>query len=347
MATVNDVAQLARVSAMTVSRTINAPDRVSPETRERVQKAIDELAYCPNYMARNLVRKYSRLVGVIYSNGFNEIYMQQISGIRKMAGQADYEVILSTVNNYESLVKAMNTMTSMQVDGFIVLPLELDDINSYSKQQESYSSILKSYHFLDSYFDNPDAKPCVFIGAELKNPGIWHVVMDYAQGCELALSSLLHTGVKDITYISVYLDKGIWKIRSDAYLNGMRKAGLDQYIHIERTENSVDGGYNCMHGLLQRGHLPEAVLCGNDYMAVGVIQALNQAGVKVPDTIKVIGQDGVSVGSMVYPKLTTVDLHGEKCGAEAMRLLKKAMENTNAKAETVVISQECVMRSTI
>ena len=346
MATIKDVAQLAGVSTMTVSRAINSPNQVSPETQNQVQRAIENLGYRPNFLARSLARKLSKLVGVIYSNGYNEIYMKQITGIEKIAKQAGYEILLSNVSDYKSVVNGLNTLSSMQVDGFIILPLELDNINTFSKRQQSYNSLLKAYHFLDSRFGEINAKPCVFIGTELQAPHVRHVVMDYAQGSDLGLSILLNAGIKNITHLTSYWDKGIWKIRTDAYLKGMRRAGCDQYIRVERTENSVEGGYNRACELLKQENLPEAFLCGNDYMAIGTLQALVQANIKVPDRVKIVGQDGLELGRIIYPKLTSIDIQGEKSGKEAMKLLQKAIEAPDEAEHTVVIKQKAVLRDT-
>ena len=346
MATIKDVARLAGVSAMTVSRAINTPDQVSPKTQSRIQTAIDKLDYRPNFLARSLVRRYSKLVGVLYTNGYNETYIKQISGIEKTAKERNYEIILSNVTNYESLVSGVDTLGSMQVDGYIILPLELDNINTLSKGEQSYNDLLKAYDFLDSYFNAPDSKPCVFIGTEIQAHHVRHVIMDYFQGGGMALSILLEAGVQNVALLTSHWDKGIWKIRTDAYIKGMRDAGYEKYIRVERTERSVVGGYDCMCNLLEKKNLPDAFLCGNDYMAIGAMQALLQAGVKVPQEIKIVGQDGLDLGGMIYPKLTTVDMQGVKSGEEAMKLLQMAIEDTNEEQNNVIITPKNIIRHT-
>ncbi|GHV01281.1 LacI family transcriptional regulator [Clostridia bacterium] len=343
--TLEDVAKQAKVSTMTVSRVINNSPNVKRATVERVRKIIEELNYRPNQIAKSLVQGSSKTVGVLYSNIYNQIYLDIITGIDSVAYKHDYILMNANVDRYNTAVKTFNMFVGNRIDGLIVLPMEMSmsDTDDYIKARTEMENF---YVYLDEAARGLDI-PIVTVHQRIEHA--YNIAFDFGKLADLAMRHLVGKGFKNIAMLSSYMLDGLWKDKEDIYRRIMQENGLERYIRIERENITPEGGFRAMNKLLRSGEpLCEAVFCSNDYIAVGAVQALNNAGIKIPEQISVIGNDNANSCEMTFPKLTSVSLNPYIAGQTAMETLLRLIGKREPPPEKVIpIAHTLVERGSI
>ena len=279
MSTLKDVAVLANVSPITVSRVINTPDLVKPGTRLKVQKAMDQLQYSPNIPAKNLVTKRSGIINVYIPENMdlsNPFSMHFIAGVSQGLGENMYSFLLLRDRKIETAC-----------DGYIVTGLEHREI----------------YEFDD--FARKRNRPIVLFG-HTDIEAIDCIDIDNVAGAFMATEYLIRNGHRKIAMINVNENRDYVTDR----LNGYRKA-LDAYDipyrkkRVIYAENNIHGGIKAVEQLLESDR-PTAIFCATDTMAIGVSRALSDAGLKIPEDISLIGYDGLGHQLLITPHLTTI-----------------------------------------
>lgn len=345
MVTIKDVAKQAGVSAMTVSRVVNQAGAVSAKTKKSVDAAIEALAYHPNKLARGMITKSSKTIGVLHSNLYNQIYSDQISGIEEVCQKRGYSILLANIHDYNSAVSNFSSLIGMQVDGIIVLPIETSGLATRETGAVTLRDTQKIYEYLNSYFSRPDAKKGVSAGETTLRQIMPYVEFDYAQGTKLAMDYLFEKGYEDILYLTTFWDEeGVWHTRRQTYCDEMVARGLGDRIRIECTDDTVDGGYRWMSQFLQCSELSQGILCGNDNIAIGVIQAANEHHIRIPEQLVVIGQDGLRFGEMIFPSLSTVDIQGYESGRVSANILLDWIETEEIQINHVKVRQSLKLR---
>lgn len=300
-ATIKDIAKVAGVSHMTVSRALNGSDTVTNETRDRVLKIAAELNYRPNLQARSLVmnRKYS--IGVVFStlsSATAPSFMQAcLNGIYQTLAK-DYNLVV------KDLERGLEHFNLSRVDGVI-----------FVSQQDSDDK------FID--FALAQGTKLVVINRKVNRTSLINVTADEIGGAQLAVNFLIAHGCKKIALIN-----GPAKIQSSLD----RKQGYQQSLlaHnmsvidclIQDGKFSIQGGYDAMNLLLQRkDNLPDGVFCANDEMAFGALKVIHEVGLNVPNDIAVIGFNDSDICQFTTPALSTVRKPIEEMarfGAEAL-----------------------------
>jgi len=206
---IQEVARRAGVSMATVSRTINNPSLVDPETAKRVWKAVEELRYFPNSQARSLASGRSRILGLIVSDITNPFFPELIKGFQDIAIRNDYEILLSSTN-YNPARKALcvRRMLERKVEGVAIMTSEMD------KQ-------------LVDQLAHRDV-PMVFLDVGPTGEGIRHIVVDYTMGINEAVDHLLSLGHRQIGCISGPLGLKSAHIRRSAFLRSFGRYGIDE-----------------------------------------------------------------------------------------------------------------------
>lgn len=345
-ATINDIARLANVSPMTVSRVINDPLKVKEITREKVKAIMKKVNYQPNMLAKSLVKGRTKTVGVLYSNIYNQIYLDIIMGIDNVAYNNDYIIISSNVDKFDAAVKALNRFINNRIDGLIILPMEMTMASS-SDYQSAKREMEEFYDYLNDTMKRISI-PTVTVYQRIENA--YNVEFNFARLAEIALNYLIGKGFKRISMMNSYTREGLWLQKEEVYVQLMRENGLEKYIDIVYEHTTVDGGFIAMNELLKRKPLCEAVFCSNDFMAIGALQALGSAGIKVPDQISVVGNDNAMFCEMTYPKLTSVSLNPYLAGQRAMQMLLSLLRGENPReadyqVEHILIERDSVKKN--
>jgi len=317
--TIYDVAREASVSMATVSRVVNGNPNVKPVTRKKVMDVIDRLGYRPNAVARGLASKKTTTVGLIIPDISNIFFAELVRGIEDIATMYKYNIILSNSDeNTEKELHLLNTMLGKQVDGLIFMGSNItkDHITEFKKSPV----------------------PIVLAGSIEDSGEMPSVNIDYEQAAYDSVNFFISNGHTKIALIIGNREELI----SLKKLAGYKKALEEKNIpfkeeYIVEGDFSYDSGIEAANRLSELDEKPTAVLVGADEMAVGVVNAIQDNGFKVPNDLEVISFDNTKLTLMVRPQVTTVVQPLYDIGAVAMRLLTKLMNKEEVEERAVVL----------
>jgi LacI family transcriptional regulator len=324
-----DVAALAGVSEMTVSRVINGARNVAPDTRERVQSAMSELGYIPNALARGLTRNRSHAIGVVVPDMANPFFTLIIRGAESVARQAGFRVIVcNTEGDLELERGSFEEMLAHQVDGLLVAPVS-DQSGSPLRQ------LIRQ------------ALPVVLVDRSVSDLRCDVVRGDSYLGAQLLVQHLLDVGHRRIGLIAGPANVSTARDRERAYRETLAAASVpvDEAWILRTDRVDAEGGRLAMNALLSRPPLPTAVFAWNNFLAAGVLQSIRESGRRVPEDLAVVCFDDNDYAALVYPFLTVAATPPETFGTLATQLL---LERIGGRAperpRVVVLPPELIIR---
>ena len=329
MATIYQVSELAGVSLATVSRVMNGGTRVSEKTREKVNKAMETLNYRPSSIARSLASNCSNSVGILVSVLHGPIYGAMMSGIEKQLRTAGKHVIIAAGHSDAASEKdGIEFLIARNCDALILHVEAVSDEYLIELATTQHKFILIN-RYIPQIADN-----CISLNNR--------------RGGYLATKALLENGHRDIAYISGPL----WKMdASDRYL-GHQEALAEHGIIcndalLSEGNFQEEGGNECMLALLETKIPFSAVVCANDEMAAGAMQAARDKGMAVPNDISVMGFDNVLLAQYMYPKLSTVNYPVQDMGKMAASWILKNIYQANQPDVSHVFEPELVWRDSV
>jgi len=308
-ATILDVAALAGVHAATVSRTINVPEKVAPETRRRVEEAVRELGFVPNRAARGLITGRTGNVAVIVPDITNPHFASLVRSVERSARQSDLQVLLVDTGEHPGEeVRAVESL-SREVDGFIVV----------------------SPRRLHRALDVLGQTPAVFVNRPVREHA--SILLRTAPAVADALQHLAALGHTRVAYLGG--PRGSWAAgeRRSAVRSTSRAGGM-QVVELIVAEPTFEATAIVVPEIVASG--VSAVLAFNDQMALGVIAGLTSLGISVPRDVSVVGFDDVPMAAMVAPPLTTISLPTGEAGAVAVAMLGEGPSTKELFGELVV-----------
>ena len=323
---IKTVAKAAKVSIATVSRVINRKSSVSPETAERVWKAIKKLNFHPNHGARAMVSGRSHTIGLIVSRITNPFFPELIEGFEQEAAKAGYEILLGSLGKDGSLLAgSVQRMLERNAEGVAVMThgmsaAELGDFAIFGT-------------------------PLVFIDAA-PAPGLGSVVqVDYEGGLRQAVQHLAVLGHREIAFISGSLQRYSARLRQQAFVQAMAAIGVHTPVCVE-GDHTPTGGHRAMQSLLaNEGARPTAIICSNDMTTLGVLQVAADAGISVPDDLSLVGFDNIQLAQFASPPLTTVGVdRGELARLAFESLLERLEKPEQPQLSTVFAPTQLVVR---
>lgn len=299
------VADRARVSTATVSRTINGSNKVAPKTAERVRRAIEALGYYPNTNARALGSGRSRIYGLIISDITNPFFPELVKSFEDMAVRNGYEVIVANTGySPERTEVCVQRMLERKVDGVAVMTSEMGS------------------HLIDRF--HRGQIPMVFLDTGDPANGISNILVDYTAGVDDAVEHIVSLGHKRIAFISGPMDLASARTRRHALLASLKRKGLASKALIEAGNHRIDGGRAAMERLLALDERPTAVIASNDLTAIGAVGALHRHGLRVPEDVSIVGFDDIEISAFLHPALTTVRLSRSAIADHAFQALHRA-----------------------
>jgi DNA-binding LacI/PurR family transcriptional regulator len=297
------VAKRANVSTATVSRTMNGSAKVSPQTAERVRRAIEALNFYPNTIARALGSGRSSLYGLIISDITNPFFPELVKAFDDIAIMHGQEVLIANTNyDPERMKICVTRMLQRKVDGVAIMTSEMDDrlVEVFSRR-----------HI-----------PLVFLDTCTPAPGVSCVRIDYSAGIDAAVHHLIELGHERIAFISGPMRLASARMRYRAFMESTTRDRLDANPNlIQEGNHRVDGGHDAMKRILNSSARPTAVMASNDLTAIGAMGAIAEAGLRVPQDISVVGYDDIQLSAFTMPPLTTVSLPRAEIANAAFRAL--------------------------
>jgi LacI family transcriptional regulator len=330
-ATIKDIARLANVSHTTVSRALNDKSRIRNETKEKILAIVRQLNYQPNFIARGLVMRRTRTLGLIITTIANPFYTELALGIESTARSLGYNIILSFTHSDLVIEKeSIDMLRSKGVDGMIFSSAHMDDPNIVRLAEEEFPVVMvnrRTYH--------PMVKGKVD-----------YVGVDNILGGHLAVEHLIKLGHQKIGVMGGSSESSVGFER----LEGGKRA-MEAYGMKPMTQYFLEGdflkksGYQGGMRFLEMGDPPSAIFATNDYMALGVYQAFVEKGLKVPEDVAIVGFNDIEFTAMKGVELTTVGQKKYEMGALAVKALVEKIEGERTgPTKEIFLEPELVIR---
>ncbi len=320
--TIYDVARLAGVSPATVSRALNGSNRVATTTRRRVEAVVAQLGYEPNRVARSLATSVTHTLALLLPDITNPFFPALVKGVQLLADERHYTLLLcNTAADPEREEEYLRVLRGKRVDGVILVGLKLNG----QRIRRALGEV-----------------PVVVLDRSVDLPGAAVVQVDHRGGATLAVRHLLELGHRDIAHVAGPGDLAVSRERLEGYREALSEAGLpyrpELVVEADFTE---EGGYEAVQGLCATGHV-SAIFAANDLSAIGIMAALRERGLTVPDEVSVVGFDDIHLCAYTVPALTTIRQPAYAMGRRAAELLIDAVEGGDPRG--VTFEAELVVR---
>ncbi|RBW67549.1 LacI family DNA-binding transcriptional regulator [Bacillus taeanensis] len=336
--TIRDVAKYADVSPATVSYVLNGVKKVSEETKLRVLQAIGELNYYPDFTAISLSKRKSNLIGIVFSlidNSFAEVmrenpyYNEMISGIEIVARKKNFDILITGIGNieeYRSWVKKRN------LDGLLFLGLFPPKLYNEMKKIDIPIVLIDTYEEYTNVYKN------VNINDEL--------------GGYLATKHLVDLGHRNIAFVATNIKVSLVdERRFQGYKRALNEAKIpfNNNLFFETLLNfegaiTFESGYKIGEQILESRENITAIVTISDIYAIGIINALQKHGKRVPEDYSVVGFDDISMCNYILPSLTTVKQDIFNKGEEAAKMLIDAIEIPSSKPKSIELPVKLIVR---
>ena len=320
--TIDEIARQLGVSKTTVSRVINNKPDVSPETRKRIQDLIDSHGYQPNANAIAINQQKSCNIGLIipFAADYifaNPFYVEVMRGVSTELDKKGYYLVLC----YPHEQNYLDIFTQKRVDGFILL-----------------SPSITLHSLIDILIEKQ--VPFVSTARVSGHDNVPFVDVDNYLGGISAVEHLVSLGHREIAYIG---KKGIASSsdRYQGYRDTLKRHRIpeNEDLVFSADSSNLASGYETAKHMISKGHIPTAIFAASDLMAIGVMRAFLEIGMKVPDDISIIGFDNISISQYSYPALSTITQPAFEKGVIAADMLVNYL-HTKAKPESIMLPTE-------
>ncbi|MCR5108829.1 MAG: LacI family transcriptional regulator [Lachnospiraceae bacterium] len=312
--TIKDIKRETGLALSTISKYLNGGN-VRPENKKKIDDAVRKLDYHPNEMARGLITKKTRTIGFLLydiSGTFAGILTHHVGTLLRQRG---YGMIICDSSNDKSVEEQnVKFLADKKVDGLLVVPVSSDD---------TFLEPIKKANI-----------PIVTIDRKITGTQLDCVTIDNEEAAKNAVEYLIERGHERIA--AIYSEEYTGKQRRDGYRKAMRSAGITisgEYEYHERL-HSVSLGYNGMQKFLKlpKKSQPTAIFMSNYEVALGVVMAINEAGISCPEDISLVGFDELTLTLVMKPKMTLMVQPMESIANEAVRILMSKLQNENSAA---------------
>lgn len=325
--TIKDIARAAGVSHTTVSRALHDHPAISDQTTVRIKELAVSMGYVPNASARGLKTHHSHAVGVIVSNIADPFWSEVIHGVDDILHPAGYSLILAETHRDEKREREVVALLMQRgVDGIILLAPQFN---------AELSSLLHSYGL-----------PLATVNNEGQGEYRYLIYNDNFQGIRLIIRHLLDLGHRRIAYLGNVYGGLTDTERARGFVDVLTSAGFPPdpcLIHPVMGDNP-EGGFLGAQYLLSLPSRPTAIVCYNDYMAMGVYRAVLQAGFQIPQDISVTGFDDIDMAAYLQPPLTTLHQYKYDLGAGAASMMLEILAQRSDRIGQVVAPRKIALQ---
>lgn len=329
--TIREVARLARVSPSTVSRAIAGNPRISEATRARVLEAMERLGYRPNAIARSLVTRVSRTLGIVLYRPADQafahpFFAEALRGVASVAQSAGYSLMVTTAETYEAEAQqCLAMLQERRADGAVLLA---------SRQPDPLiEELLRQHH------------PFVVLGRVPGYPSAYWVNNDNFQAAALVVSHLIRLGHRRIALIGGRPELVVTQDRQEGFVMTMQEAGLSvPQGWLALGDFTWEHGYREARRLLQEPQRPTAIVAMDDVLAAGALRAARELGLDVPGDLSIAGFNDDPLAQLLSPPLTTVRIPARELGEAAARQLIDRLNGHVPPVRHLVLPVELVIR---
>ncbi len=325
MTTIADVARRAGVTAATVSNVITQRVPVSAKTRDRVLKAIAELDYRPNLVARGLALGKTLTLALVVPTLTNPYFAEVVEEVARVTDQHDYQMLLSMTHNHaDEGRRHLARMASRRVDGFIVMGMAADTSDVVALMQQDHPVVVCMW--------NHDPRLQLLPVVDI----------DFRLAGELATRHLLEWGHRRIAII---VEEPVQHSRLQGYQMALLEAGIvPDPVYIRPGDSSFASGYQAALDLLALPHRPTAIFACNDWMALGAMEAVERHGLAIPGDMAIVGVDDIAQAAYAHPPLTTVSTPRREVARAATELLLRLIDHSEQEPYMTLVRPHLVVR---
>lgn len=329
--TIQDVARKSGVSITTVSRVMNNNYPVKKETREKVEKAIEDMNFTPNSLARGLIKRKTDTIGILVPSIANLFFPTVINGIAQFMEEKGYTLITCDTRDRKVELRQLKNLTERRVDGIIAI--------------DPSTSVIK-----DGIYEQLSKElPLVIINGYNKNIKCNFVLNNQEMGTIEALEYLITLGHKKIAFLKGK-NSYSYDLKEEVYYDILNKNNIcinkDYLITIDtgNSTETVDMSMDAVLKVITNANPPTAIFACNDWMALGALNACQKMNINVPEKISIIGYDNITISQMSQPKLTTVDQNMYKLGSLSAKMLYENIEETEVLNKKIILNTSLIKR---
>lgn len=325
--TIKDIAKELGISYSSVSRALNGKKGVSEETRKEIEKKAFEMGYQPNDLARGLVNKVSKTIGVIIPDITNPFFSEIVKGIIEESKKENYDIFLC-VSNWDAAREEsyLQALRKKQVDGIIIKPARDQDINIF-KDIKLPLVVLESWNHLENAYA---------------------ISMNNKRGGYIATKHLTSCGYRNIGFLAGKEESLSSKERKIGWMSALQEEGIDyNETNCIYTDFSIEGGYDATRKLLDLNDSIDGIFAANDVIALGALQYLSEKNIEVPKEIGVIGFDNISYSKLPQIMLTTVNQPVYEMGTIAFETIVEILKGMDdIEKRSIVLEPKLIIRKT-
>jgi len=326
--TIKDLAKRLNISVSTVSRALRNTIDINPETKKAVMDLARELNYEPNMMAQCLVKRKTKIVGIVVPAIQSNYFSEALSGMTEIASDYDYHLMFCQSNEdatQES--KSLKKLVACHVDGLLI---------SVSKDTSDAQELEKVKKL---------GIPIVMFDRTIANFDCNKVVVDECEGAYRAVEHLIQKGCKRIAHVAGPVNASVSANRMKGYIDALTDYNLPvEETQIYRCNAFEENALDAIKQITRHEPLPDGIFFINDLCAIAAMRYLQKEGISVPETIKIAGFNDDPVSSMVVPSLTTVMQPGYEVGKLAMRMLVDEINSPTDVFQNIQLRTQLMVR---
>lgn len=317
--TIKDIARVANVSYATVSRALSGSPEIGDATREKILKICDEMKYIPDSVARSMVKRTTNIIGVVTASINNPFMSELIEAIEIAARDRGYNLMVCNSSYDLELEKhQFSLLLGRRVDGIIVIPAGHDTAANLS----GYESDV----------------PVVYVSENLQDGQASYVAIDNAAGARTGVEYLYSKGHRRILYLGRRQGSLTHQLRADGVISACASLGMEVSFKDNDSagKSSIEAGYKLTREFFAGDNSvgsggPTAIFCATDALALGTMQAADEAGIRIPEDISLLGFDNISFTALPRIGITTVEQPKAEMAKAAIGLVLDAHEEEGVK----------------
>lgn len=325
---IKQIAEEAGVSTATVSRVMNSPDKVTRQTRERVETVIEKYHYTPSLLAKGLRDNSMPIIGVMVPDIANEFFAKIVMHIQAFLYARGYWIIVCNSNKSVEMQNSyINMLFEQKIEGLILISRDSQSL----KMPYQVPTV-----FVDRYpIDDSISRYAI-------------VESNNYDGGHLATCALIEKGCKNIALISTSMLIHVYNDRMQGYRDALHAHGIAWNPELIKKIEYIDimSGERAMQQLLDEGHAIDGVFACADALAVGAIRAIRRAGIRIPEEMKIVGYDDQTIAECTYPGITSIHQYTEQIAEKAVEAMIKLLTDSDENIIHVKLPVSLVKRGT-